>query len=828
MASTTGEEPTGSTMVESSPSVAMEAKLMLSSGQGDCQKLKDLLKKASATPMVAVMAFSSGKEPPSSAEAAKAPTVDMDARLMVSTGHGDCQKLKNLLNKKDATITVVVTASCYQDSKAKLALTSSQLRLLAAASEGPNRNPGVACLIDDGANRSLQGATTDVEEGINAEAPSAASLLLNCFTVEGDTPLHLVAANGAIGDDEKCKRCAELIHEKDEDKSLLYKKNNKGETPLHCAARARKSQLVSRLIRLAKDDGKAQDLLRMVNNNNETALHEAVRRFHIQMIKRLLREDPELASFPVEGTSPLYLAIQLEDITAIILKEDKQATAGDCNGLLRTNEEKSLVQTIYDESKDGFLSYLGPSGKNALHAAVLRGPVLTRKLLRWNKDLTKRWNQDLTIQRDENGSTPLHFAAGFRGAHRRGSVCSQLLEANTDALYQLDNDGLSPMHVAASVGASQAIGLFLRKCPGSAGLRDAKGRTFLHVAVENKQWWVINHACMHPCPLVARICFRQACLSPSHQAWIMNMQDNDGNTALHLAVQAGSLRMFSALFGNRYVHVSIANAEGQTPLDIAHYMVPPSGLFYNQNSEVRIRRALEMIGARRGVSRWDHFQENHKDIHGLKSEYESKELEKMKDMTQTRSIASVLIATVAFGATFALPGGYKADDHVHGGTPTLAGRFAFDAFMMANALAFIFSAAAIICLVRGGTPTFNLSSRKIYSGMVFFFMETSVTCLIAAFALGVFVVLSPVALKTAIAIGVMSCLPLVISTSGEFWPRWFLLLPSFLVRKGLPWTLFKYTQLFVGNTIVEFWPFLLIFIWAAYGRTHPSSKVEPP
>jgi hypothetical protein len=41
--------------------------------------------------------------------------------------------------------------------------------------------------------------------------------------------------------------------------------------------------------------------------------------------------------------------------------------------------------------------------------------VLTRKLLRWNNsmDLNKGWNKDLIIQRDENGSTPLHFAAGL-------------------------------------------------------------------------------------------------------------------------------------------------------------------------------------------------------------------------------------------------------------------------------------------------------------------------------------------------------------------------------------------------------------------------------
>jgi hypothetical protein len=46
----------------------------------------------------------------------------------------------------------------------------------------------------------------------------------------------------------------------------------------------------------------------------------------------------------------------------------------------------------------------------------------------------------------------------------------------------------------------------------------------------------------------------------------------------------------------------------------------------------------------------------------------------IKDSTHALGIGSVLIATVAFGANFALPGGYRADDHPNGGTPTLAGR----------------------------------------------------------------------------------------------------------------------------------------------------------
>ena len=59
------------------------------------------------------------------------------------------------------------------------------------------------------------------------------------------------------------------------------------------------------------------------------------------------------------------------------------------------------------------------------------------------------------------------------------SICGQLLEANPDALYQPDHAGFFPIHVAASVGAFRNVDMFVKRCPGSAGLRDAKGRTFL-------------------------------------------------------------------------------------------------------------------------------------------------------------------------------------------------------------------------------------------------------------------------------------------------------------------------------------------------------------
>jgi len=188
---------------------------------------------------------------------------------------------------------------------------------------------------------------------------------------------------------------------------------------------------------------------------------------------------------------------------------------------------------------------------------------ITRKLLEWNK------NKDLTKERDANGSTPLHFAAGRPWAGNRGSPGIQVFDATTSVLYLPDNDGLSPVHVAAAAKASGAIfspkipiAKFVSKCPSSAGLRDAKGRTFLHVAVEKKNVRVVGYAC-----------------SDRSLAWILNMQDNQGNTALHLAVKDESLDIFRLLFGNRQVNLNLTNEDGQTPLDIARYNVRPS--FYD-------------------------------------------------------------------------------------------------------------------------------------------------------------------------------------------------------------------------------------------------------
>uniref|UniRef100_A0A8R7UWA8 PGG domain-containing protein n=1 Tax=Triticum urartu TaxID=4572 RepID=A0A8R7UWA8_TRIUA len=348
------------------------------------------------------------------------------------------------------------------------------------------------------------------------------------------------------------------------------------------------------------------------------------------------------------------------------------------------------------------------------------------------------WNNVLALQGDNNGHTPLHFAATTVPGNQK--IRSQVLKANAEALYQPDHNGSFPVHMAASVGATSVVSEFIENTPNCAGLRDARKMTFLHVAVDNKKISTVSYAC------------KNGTLS-----WIFNMQDKNGNTAVHLAAQAGSVKIFCCLFRNRQVQLNLTNKKGETPLDIAYQNIP-KGLHAYMHSEARILSLLQYAGAKRGIRHQDYLEKNNI---VQKNQGEIDEMGKVKDAPQSLCIGSVLIATVTFGAAFAMPGGYRADDHTNGGTPTLAGRYGFDAFTLANGLAFTCSTMATISLMSSGSPIRHPRSRIEHLRIAYYLMSVSVTSLVAAFALATYTILAPLAHKTAIGLCILSSLILL-------------------------------------------------------------------
>jgi cytochrome bd-type quinol oxidase subunit 2 len=246
-----------------------------------------------------------------------------------------------------------------------------------------------------------------------------------------------------------------------------------------------------------------------------------------------------------------------------------------------------------------------------------------------------------------------------------------------------------------------------------------------------------------------------------------------------------------------------------------------------QSTEVQKHLTLTQVGAVVGVSRQDHLLEDNITTPRVNAAAfdESKETEVLKESTGALCIGSVLIATVTFGVTFAVPGGYIADDRNNGGSPILARRHAFDAFIWSNTLAFILSTIATIALMRSGNPLFNLWSRKTNLHIASSSVSLSITCLAAAFALAAYVVLAPMARNTAQGIPVLTCLVLLYNQL-EFIHTRLILLKPLHKRKGLIRACILSALTIMGAMVSQYWP--LIFIFGLAKSASQSPKIEAP
>lgn len=175
-----------------------------------------------------------------------------------------------------------------------------------------------------------------------------------------------------------------------------------------------------------------------------------------------------------------------------------------------------------------------------------------------------------------------------------------------------------------------------------------------------------------------------------------------------------------------------------------------------QNPRYMISQLLALSGGTVGYSRQDHFFEKYS-----KKRDEVIDSNDMTSAAQVLGISSALIATVTFAAAFTLPGGYRADDHTDGGTPTLAGSYPFDAFIISNSLAFICSLLATVSLLYSGIQSRDISIRRRYYAFSMLLMQSSTTSFTVAFAMGMYLVLAPVTLNAAVSVCIIAFVSLL-------------------------------------------------------------------
>ncbi|KAJ6421969.1 hypothetical protein OIU84_026997 [Salix udensis] len=307
------------------------------------------------------------------------------------------------------------------------------------------------------------------------------SIIYTQGSPSGNSLLHVSASHGM-------KDVTELLLQ--HFPRLMTGKNFHGDTALHLAAGAGKPETTAILINKEKGHGEANDfrcILEMKNDRGNTAFHEAVINGHHAVARFLVSECSELCyTENNDHESPLYHAVENSDV-----------------------EMLSILMLAIPHDVDHLLKNL--KGKSPVHAAV---QGRKREIL----EQIAKGKLDLLRQKDEQGENPLHCAASL------GYVWETqfLLKEYRDGAIQKNNEGNMPIHVASKKGHVDVVDAYISEWSDPTEFLNTKRQNILHVAAEKGRHQVVKHI------------LQNQNLEP-----LINMQDLDGNTPLHLASMHG-------------------------------------------------------------------------------------------------------------------------------------------------------------------------------------------------------------------------------------------------------------------------------------------------
>ena len=284
-------------------------------------------------------------------------------------------------------------------------------------------------------------------------------------------------------------------------------------------------------------------------------LHQACENGNLEKVKEMLSSEKYgINDRDQEGQTPLHIACKHGWLNLIRYFIENNASANIVDDEGQTplhkavnNSYNPLAVRALVESRNVQIDRRDQNGHTALHLAIIRGiGIIVEILMKANADPT------VADRQDQNA---LHIAV----MHRHRDSAMLLFEHDTLNRYcimaaQKSSIGKTPIHIAASSGFPYFVMYFLDPERGvNPFITDKEGNTVLH------------EACSHN-----RFCCIEKILALDREkvAKLLTLENNDGNTALHISSSNGDTWVSETLI-HHGSPLHIKNRNGHRPLTLA-------------------------------------------------------------------------------------------------------------------------------------------------------------------------------------------------------------------------------------------------------------------
>ncbi|KAH9791133.1 ANK REP REGION domain-containing protein [Citrus sinensis] len=532
--------------------------------------------------------------------------------------------------------------------------------------------------------------------------------------------------------------------------SLLLQVNAKGDTPLHVAAKFGHSDMVRFLVERAKlpqheneelesGVGAAKQMIRMTNNEKNTALHEAACCENVDVVKILTKEDPDYPySANNYGKTPLYMAAE--------------------------SSSSDMVLALLENSTP--VSHEGPNGKTALHAAAMEfrfGPSPTYLLNITSTMSTKRRcaptlnhgvgssfdsRETSTVDRRQIdyylmgsrvGKSPgrvwvwgcpgptrmshivtrIRTVPGFFLCGPADAALRKLLEEKKNMIKETDQYGWTPIHYAAYYGNYEMVNLLLEIDQSASNIANKDRKmTALHLAAGR------GHA-------------RTVETILSLTRSLINEGDAMENTPLHVLAAVRPKEFHAVMIKKTQANYDAVNKRNVSVRHIFSYGYP------------KLKEEIQKLSKDFGRGQYSNGVICKSELEYIERQNDDTK-DDYKDTRESHLVVAALIATVAFAAAFTIPGGYRSEN----GTAILRRNKAFQAFIVADSIAMVFSLSAVFTHFL---MSLKIEATKDFDGALFgaslWLTLFSMGAMVIAFVTGTYAMLVP-----SLGLAIITCL----------------------------------------------------------------------